>query len=499
MSVAEGAPAADAKAFFGHPRGLMTLFLTEMWERFSFYGMRALLALYLITPPDGVSPPGGGLGLDDGSATAIYGTYLSLVYVFPLMGGWIADRMWGARRTVLWGGIVITAGHFLMAVPIEALFWIGLLSVALGTGLLKPNVSALVGGLYVGSEEARRDSGFSIFYMGINLGALIAPIVCGTISEWVGWHVAFAAAGVGMMFGLIQYVRGGKYLGDVGTHVPNPAPPELRRKVGYSSLIGVAAFAAVVAVVSLLTGGFNIDRLVDILSIVILLLPIIYFRTIFTKRKLSDVERSRVKAFVFLFLVAAMFWLIFDQSGSTLNIFAEKHTDLSIGSFAMPASWLQSVEPAMVIIFAPVFATIWMKLADRAPSTPVKFALGLVGVGISYLVMVFPGLMADEGNLSSVWWLVSIYVIQSWAELLLSPTGLSATTRLAPTGMAGQMLALWFLAAAVGDTIGGQLANLLSGLGLASYFGLLGSVAVLLGLLMLLISPKVRGMMVGIK
>jgi len=188
----------------------MTLFLTEMWERFSFYGMRALLALYLITPPDGVSPPGGGLGLDDGSATAIYGTYLSLVYVFPLMGGWIADRMWGARRTVLWGGIVITAGHFLMAIPIEALFWIGLLCVALGTGLLKPNVSALVGGLYVGSEEARRDSGFSIFYMGINLGALIAPLVCGAISDWVGWHVAFAAAGVGMLFGLIQYVRGGK-------------------------------------------------------------------------------------------------------------------------------------------------------------------------------------------------------------------------------------------------------------------------------------------------
>lgn len=490
----------SGKSFFGHPRGLMTLFLTEMWERFSFYGMRALLTLYLVAPPDGVTPPGGGLGISSGDATAIYGTYLALVYVTPLAGGWVADRMWGPRRAVLVGGIVIAGGHFLMAIPGQQVsFWLGLLLIAAGTGLLKPCVSCLVGGLYDTGDESRRDAGFSIFYMGINLGAFTAPLVCGFLYNNFNWHVGFAAAGFGMLFGVAQYLIGSKTLGDVGVAVPNPAPPEVRRRVfGLTGLLLVIV-VALVAAFSLVRGGFSITDIVDVLTIIILVLPIIYFRRVFSSGKLTDVEHSRMRAFLVLFLASAVFWMIFDQAGSTLNIFAQENTDRNIGNFEMPAAFLQSVDPILVIIFAPIFAALWTKLGDRAPSTALKFAFALVGIGLSFVVMVIPGLAADGGELASVWWLIGVYVIQCWAELLLSPTGLSATTRLAPAGMGSQLLALWFLSVSVGDTIGGQLARGLDSLGLAPYFGILGSAAILCGLILLLASPKVRHMMAGVE
>ncbi len=500
MSVADVPMQRDTKSFFGHPRGLMTLFLTEMWERFSFYGMRALLTLYLVAPPDGVSPPGGGLGISSGDATAIYGTYLALVYVAPLAGGWIADRMWGPRRAVLVGGIIIAAGHFLMALPEQQVsFWMGLLFIAGGTGLLKPCVSCLVGGLYDDGNESRRDAGFSIFYMGINLGAFIAPLICGFLADNVNWHVGFAAAGVGMAFGVVQYLAGGKTLGDVGRAVPNPAPPEVRRRVFSLSAVLLVIVVALVASFSLVRGGFSINDVVDVLTIIILILPVVYFRRIFSSGKLTDVERSRMRAFLVLFLASAVFWMIFDQAGSTLNIFAQESTDRNIGGWEMPAAWLQSVDPILVIIFAPIFAALWTKMGDKAPSTSLKFAFGLVGIGLSFLVMVVPGLAADGGDSSSIWWLIGVYLIQCWSELLLSPTGLSATTRLAPAGMASQLLALWFLSNAVGDTIGGQLAKGLDSIGLAPYFGILGSAAVLCGLVLMLFSPKVRRMMAGVK
>lgn len=499
MSAPGVAPQSESKSFFGHPRGLMTLFLTEMWERFSYYGMRALLTLYLVAPPDGATPPGGGLGLSSGDATAIYGTYIALVYVLPLAGGWVADRMWGARRAVLVGGIIIASGHFLMAMPLQGSFWAGLLCIAVGTGLLKPCISAMVGGLYAPGDEARRDAGFSIFYMGINLGAFFSPLVCGALATNFSWHWGFAAAGIGMTLGLIQYLLGGKHLGDIGLRPPNPADPQQRRKALLLACAAVAGVVLAVVAVSVLRGGFSVTHVVDVLTVIILALPVVYFWRLFNAPGLTTVERSRLKAYLALFLAAAVFWMIFDQAGSTLNLFAEQHTDRDVGGWQMPASWLQSVNPIMIIVFAPIFAWMWMKLGERAPSTPVKFAIALVGVGGSFLVMVVPGLMADGGRLSSVWWLVGVYLIQTWGELLLSPTGLSATTKLAPAGMGSQMLALWFLANAVGDSVGGQLARLLEGIGLGPYFGVLGSAAVFFGLVLFIASPRVRRLMAGVR
>jgi len=493
-------PTGNTATAFGHPRGLSTLFFTEMWERFSFYGMRALLTLYLVAPPDGATPPGGGLGLTAGDATAIYGTYLALVYVFPLVGGWIADRLWGSRRAVLVGGIIIAVGHFIMAASFEVMFWLGLLLIAMGTGLLKPCVSSIVGGLYAPGDGARRDAGFSIFYMGINLGAFAAPLVTGTLAQQFDWHWGFIAAGIGMTIGIIQYLLGSKYLGNVGIKPPNPATPEVRRKAIWFGLGALSGLSLAVAAVSALRGGFHITDIVDMLTVIVLIIPVVYFWKLFRNKSLSGDERSRVKAFLFLFLASAVFWMIFDQAGSTLNLFAQHSADRDIFfGWEMPAAWLQSVNPIFIIIFAPIFAIMWSRLANRAPSTPMKFGISVVGIGISFWVMVLPGLMADNGQLSSVWWLIGVYLIQTWAELLISPTGLSTTTALAPRGMESQLLALWFLATAVGDAIGGQLARVLEGLGTGMYFAVTGGAAVLFGIAMLILAPAISRMMKGVR
>ncbi|MDZ7577554.1 MAG: peptide MFS transporter [Candidatus Nanopelagicales bacterium] len=493
-------PPADAgvtrSTFLGHPRALATLSMTEMWERFSYFGMRALLALYLVAPPDGVTPPGGGLGFSRGEATAIYGTYIALVYMFPLAGGWIADRILGARRSVLIGGIVIASGHFMMAVPTELTFWLGLLSIALGTGLLKPCMSAMVGGLYAPGDDSRRDAGFSLFYMGINIGAFLSPIVCGALANAINWHWGFAAAGVGMTLGVIQYVAGWRHLGNVGSQPDNPASPETRKRVFVGASIGVLCFAIAVVADSLWR-GFSMANLVDILAIVIVALPVVYFWRLFRSRDLSDDERSRARAYVFLFLASAMFWMIFDQAGSTLNVFAQDNTDRTILGWQMPAPFLQAVNPLFIILFAPVFARLWSKLGDRAPSTPVKFSLALFGIGGSFLIMIIPGTNADNGIPSAVWWLILVFLIQTWSELLLSPVGLSATTRLAPRGMESQLLALWFLSFAVGDTLGGQIANELEDLPFGSYYAVFGGAAVVFGVVLFALSPVVRKLMRG--
>ena len=288
------------KTFFGQPRALATLFFTEMWERFSYYGMRAILVLYLITPPDGASPPGGGLGFTDAEAAAIYGTYVSLIYLLPLLGGWVADRLTGPRRAVLFGGIVIAAGHFVMAVPIEALFWTGLLVIAIGTGLLKPSVSAMVGGLYA-PDDTRRDGGFSIFYMGINLGALIAPLIVGYLGEDINWHLGFAVAGVGMLIGLAQYMAGWKGLGSVGIAVPNPATPPERRRAGIQGLIGIVVIA-IVLFVALGVLGLGIADITVLFTVVVIAIAVIYFWRLFKQPQLTPVDRDRLWAFFYLFL-----------------------------------------------------------------------------------------------------------------------------------------------------------------------------------------------------
>ena len=339
----------DEKTVFGQPRALATLFFTEMWERFSYYGMRAILVLYLIAPPDGTTPPGGGLGFSNADAAAIYGTYVSLIYLLPLVGGWVADRLTGPRKAVLFGGIVIATGHFVMAVPIEALFWSGLLLIAVGTGLLKPSVSAMVGGLYAPGDP-RRDGGFSIFYMGINLGALIAPLIVGYIGEDINWHLGFAIAGVGMLIGLAQYMAGWRGLGRVGAEVPNPASPAERRRAGVQTLVSIAVIIIVVGV-ALGVLGLSIGDITVLFTFVVVAIAAFYFWRLFRQPQLTPVDRDRLWAFLYLFLGAVVFWAIYDQSGSTINEFVSQFTNMNVGAFAVPISWIQSINPVFIIIF----------------------------------------------------------------------------------------------------------------------------------------------------
>jgi POT family proton-dependent oligopeptide transporter len=483
------APAAE-RTFFGHPRGLSTLFFTEMWERFSYYGMRALLVLYLTAPLTGDNP---GLGIDEGTSKAIYGTYVGLVYLTPIAGGWIADRLLGLRRTVLWGGIVIAVGHYLMAVHLEVAFWLGLLAIALGTGLLKPNISGMVGQLY-DEGDTRRDAGFSLFYMGINIGALVAPLVTGSLGEGINWHWGFAAAGIGMTFGVIQYILGGKHLRGIGEEAANPADAAARRR---GLLVGVLVLAIILGLVAVLSalGQEFATAVTNAVTIFILLVPIWYFSRLVGRPEQTETERRHIRAFVWVFLGAALFWMIFEQAGSTLTLFAEKVTDLTVGSFEVPVSWLQSVNPLFIIIFAPMFAAVWVRLADRAPRTAVKFGIALIGVGISFLILIIP-LQAylATGQEAALMWLITVYLLQTWAELLLSPTGLSATTKLAPPGALGQFLALWFLATSVGTTVGGQIARVTSDSPTLS-FALCGGMAVGFGLIMLVMSRRINALM----
>lgn len=347
-----GTPTVE-RTFMGQPRGLATLFLTEMWERFSYYGVRAILVLYLIAPPDGVTPPGSGLGMDLAVAAAIYGSYSSLIYLLPIAGGWVADRLTGSRRAVLYGGIVIAAGHFMMVGP-EFMFWLGLVTVAVGTGLLKPSISAIVGGLYA-PDDTRRDSGFSLFYMGINLGAFIAPLIVGFLAESVSWKIAFLAAGVGMVIGIVQYLIGSKGLGDAGLAVPKPANRQEKAKAGRLLVIILVAVIAVIAF-DVIVLGFSASFITITLSIAIIGIAILYFFRLFRNPDLTSLDRERVKAFAYLFVAAVVFWAIYDQSGSTLTEFAQQFTVTTFGGWSMPVEWLQSINPIFIIIFAPMFA-----------------------------------------------------------------------------------------------------------------------------------------------
>ncbi len=446
--------------------------------------------------PDGVTPPGGGLGFSDADAAAIYGTYASLIYLLPLAGGWVADRLTGPRRAVLMGGIVIAAGHFIMAVPVEALFWSGLLVIAIGTGLLKPSVSAMVGGLYA-PDDTRRDGGFSIFYMGINLGALIAPLIVGYLGEDINWHLGFAVAGVGMLIGLAQYMAGWKGLGTVGVAVPNPATSAERRRAGIQTIVAVVVIG-VGLVLAFGVLGMGVADITVIFTVVVVAIAIIYFWRLFRQPQLTPIDRDRLRAFVYLFLAAVVFWAIYDQSGSTINEFAAKFTSMDAGAFTIPISWLQSINPVFIIIFAPIFAVLWTKLGQRAPSTPIKFAMAIFGVGLSFLIMVPAALQAEDGQKSALWWIVSVFLVQTWSELLLSPNGLSVTTKLAPKGLLSQMLAVWFLATAVGDSIGGQLVRLVDIVGWAGYFVVCGIGTIILGGLFCLVVPRIKKLMEGV-
>ncbi|GAA3046109.1 MFS transporter [Kitasatospora albolonga] len=491
---ASGAPPEDEHAFFGHPRGLATLFMTELWERFSFYGMRSLLVLFLALPTDQ-----GGIGLDSVTAASVYSVYNSLVYMLAIPGGWIADRLWGARRAVLIGGLVIMGGHFSLAVPFTATFWCGLLLIAVGTGLLKPNVSAIVGQLYH-PDDPRRDGGFTVFYMAINIGSFFAPLVVGTVGQNVSWHLGFSLAGVGMALGLAQYVWGRRHLGHAGAAPGRPAEPAVRRRVLRLAALWAGA-AAVFFAVDAGAGWFSIGQVVNILGIVGVALPAWYFTRLRRDRELSALERSRMSAFMWFFIAAAVFWMIYDQSGSTLTQFATDDTNLSVFGFHFPSSWFQSVNPLFIILLAPVFAWLWqwLTLRDRNPSAPVKFAVGLLLIGASFGLMGLAELAASGGQKVSPFWLVGVYFVQTVAELTLSPVGLSLTTKLAPAKYVSQLLGLWFLATATGDAVAGWTIRLQQVVSADTYFYLQGALAAVCGAAVWTAAGRIRALMGAVK
>ncbi|WP_035848474.1 peptide MFS transporter [Kitasatospora azatica] len=483
---------SGGKTFFGHPRGLATLFMTETWERFSFYGMRALLVLYMVA-----STHNGGLGMKVALATAIYSVYNAMVYLLALPGGWIADRFLGARKTVALGGTIIMIGHFLLAVPFKASFFVGLVFIAAGSGLLKANISTMVGHLYDGPNDPRRDGGFTIFYMGINLGAFAAPLVIGTVGQSVNWHLGFALAGVGMALGLGQYLLGTRHLSAKSDVVGSPITPAeksaLLRKGGLWFAVAVVFYAIVG-----LAGYFTIDLAVWPLSIAGIVIPVVVFARFKRDKDLSAAEQSKISGYIWFFVVAAVFWMIYDQSGSTLSVFADSSTNLSVFGWHFPSSWFQSLNPLYIMALAPVFAWAWVALARKAknPSTTMKFAIGLLMIGASFIVMMLAMGAASGGVKVSPLWLALVYLVQTVGELTLSPVGLSVTTKLAPAKYASQMMGVWFLAVTAGDCVA---AVIQLGLGDATgstwYFAIQGVAAIVAGIALVMYRKNVIKLM----
>jgi POT family proton-dependent oligopeptide transporter len=489
------------RGFFGHPRGLATLFFTEMWERFSFYGMRALLVLFMTAPLEKQ-----GLGFDTAKASAIYGLYSASVYLTALPGGWVADRLIGQRRAVLFGGIIIAAGHFAMALPGVTSFYLGLALIVLGTGLLKPNISTMVGDLYP-EGGARRDAGFSIFYMGINIGAFLSPLVVGYLGERVDWHLGFGVAGAGMVLGVIQYVVGGKALGDAGLKVKQSAPAAGSTPAGGR---GHAVMGVVIAVaLALLLGGLQVAGVVDLTSaqglanaagLIIGSLAITFFVYTLAAGGLDAVEKRRFAVIIVLFIASALFWAGFEQAGSSFNLFARELTERTILGWQVPASFFQSINALFVISLAPVFAWLWVRLSKRGaePSSPAKFAIGLTLLGLGFVVMVGAALASAGGTRVSPMWLVLTYLLHTLGELSLSPVGLSTVTKLAPHRQVGQMMGVWFMATSLGNLIAGQVAGQFERMPLPQLFGTMAAVGIGMGVVLALVVKPLRRMMGGV-
>jgi POT family proton-dependent oligopeptide transporter len=486
---------------FGHPRGLSTLFFTEVWERFSYYGMRALLVLFMTAAASGANA---GLGMDVKTSTAIYGLYTSLVYLLALPGGWVADKLWGQQRTVFIGGCIIASGHFTLAAPLIGLpvlptFFAGLFLIIVGTGLLKPNVSSIVGQLYdvrarvmgVTDPEgaaakdlgARRDAGFSIFYMGINMGAIMGPFLCGTVGEKVNYHWGFSIAGFGMLIGLIQYRMGTKYLGDAGLHTDSDdtaAKAVLSRKF-------FSVTATVLATLALVTwlgvSGIITLAVTDValyLGYGIIAIAVAYFGYILLRGGYGTEDKRRILVIVWLFVLAAIFWSGFEQAGSSMNLFANELTDRNVFGWEMPTSWLQNVNPIFIILLAPVFGYTWTWLAhrNRNPSIPMKFAMGLLGLSVGFFVLAWGAAGASGKGSVAITWLVVTYFLHTAGELCLSPVGLSSITKLAPRDRISQMMGLWFVAAALGNLFAGLTAGTLENKSAGAVFS---SVAIYVG------------------
>lgn len=457
MSVAANELSVQEETFAGHPKGLFNLFFTEMWERFSYYGMRAILVLYMVAAVND-----GGLAMSNKDAGQIYGLYTMAVYLSALPGGFFGDKIFGARRAVLLGGIIIALGHFTIAFASTMTLYIGMLLIVIGTGLLKPNMATMVGALYR-TGDVRRDAGFSIFYMGVNLGAMFAPIVCGYLAQgtefkaWlvsnglspaISWHIGFAAAGVGMIVGLIIYLANAKLLGNAGIKA---AKTETVTTVENESR---AEF---------LTAG----------------------------------EWRRVGAIGMLFVFNILFWAIYEQGGSSLNIFASKCVDTNIFGWSFPSSWLQTFQAVFIILFAPIISVIWIKLGDSQPAAPVKFAIGIFLLGLGISLMVPASMLAATGKVSPLW-LVGVFLFECLGELCLSPVGLSTVTKLAPARFASVTMGAWYLSISLGNYVAGSLSGLFDEKnisGMTTLFGSMAVAALVATLLMAKLAPTIRRLM----
>jgi POT family proton-dependent oligopeptide transporter len=446
----------DDREFFGHPRGLATLFFTEMWERFSYYGIRPLLVLFMTA-----ALARGGFGFTRPTASNIVGIYAASVYLASLPGGWIADRWLGLRRAIWTGGVFIALGHLsiaLSAVFSRPTFFLGLIFIVIGTGLLKPNISALVGDLYT-ADDPRRDAGFSVFYMGINAGALVAPIITGFLGERVGWHLGFGAAGVGMLVGLITFrIRARSTLGTLGAAPIGTLADQRRART--ITLAGLAVLTAVVALA--MSGVVAIDpaAVASMMRNVILAMALLCFAYLFLFGRLDADERRRIAVVLVLFVFSVVFWSAFEQQPTSLNLFARDFTDRTLLGWEVPTSWFQSAESFAVILFAPVLAALWVALARRGRdlSSPAKFAIGLSLAGLGFLVMLAAAnrVIASGAVVRvSMLWLLASYFLQGLGELSLSPVGLSSMTKLAPKRFAGLTMGAWFTSLALGNLIAG--------------------------------------------
>ena len=559
-----GSPTADPTdtAFFGHPRGLSTLFFAELWERFSYYGMRAILILFMTA-----AVAEGGLGFDTAKGGLIIGTYAGLVYLAAVPGGWLADKFIGLRRAVLYGGVIIMLGHIALAIPSVATFYLGLGLVIIGTGLLKPNISAMVGSLYT-PDDHRRDAGFSIYYMGINMGAFLSPIVVGWLAQspaWkaklvgfgiapeTSWHWGFGASAVGMFFGLVWYLAGWRYLGDSGM-VPAPVTEtdtlQGRRRILTAGLLLSVGLLALVAVLSS-TGAIVLtpEKVSKTFGAILAFTPLILFPALYFFGGYDRQEKKRIIVIMVLFFGAAVFWSVFEQAASTLNLFASRNTDLtitrgfaialgltllipavlairwyralpvkaplalgfavlvsalSLGAVyylfghqgeAFQASYFQSANALFIVVLAPLFATLWVTLGDREPSSPAKFAVGLLFVALGFAILIIAAKLSANGIKVSPLWLVATYFLHTIGELCLSPVGLSAMTRLAPQRIVGLVLGIWFLATSLGNYMAGFAASLYETMPLSTLFAVVTGIALVATIMMAVLIGPIKRML----
>lgn len=476
----------DDTAFFGQPKGLLTLSGLEVWERFSFLGMQAILVLYFAD-----TLAHGGLGMSAGTAASVSAAYGTLVYLVSVAGGWLADRILGSYRAVLWGGVLIACGHYAMSVPTGTMTWVGLGLISAGTGLLKPNAATMVGRLYA-TDDDRRDAGFALYYMAINIGAFAGPLITGWLGDHKGWHWGFSAAAIGMTLGLIQYVLGRRHLTGRGDAAEFALPPEVMRRAVRLIVAGIVAVAVVAAGLAL-AGLLTMDRFVDLLTLVSVVAPVVYFAVMFASPRVTPEERGRLRPYIVLFLASTVFNFILFQAYSTMMLLASTNAGTTILGFDFPASWYASALGAFEVGLAPVVAALWVRMGQRQPHASHKIAAGVVLGGLSFLLLAVPTSGNGSDNyLMSAWWIVGSYFLLGLGDILLETSGMSATTKLAPVAFAGQTMSLWFLSLALANGIQAQTVKLYDDVSHPAYFGVNGAIAVAAGLAVLAAGPWLR-------